>query len=75
MPELRIPEDLMFVNTVSDMTNDQLMEAWHKADLANNENELAIIEGAAVGKLGGDFRQQYAARYPDQTRYELLKRA
>jgi hypothetical protein len=57
------------------LSDDQFLAAWHESVLLDDKERLELIESNARQRFtAGDWRQPFAARYPDQTRYSLPER-
>lgn len=66
------PDDVFHFAKLQAMTDDDFLNAWHAAILANSEQKIAIAESVATHRFEiGNWQERYAARYPDQTYYKV----
>ena len=65
-------DDLTFAATQQGMSDEEFLQLWHEAVVANDEQRIALFESAATRRWGlATWHHFYAARFPGQTRYRL----
>ena len=62
-------EDLTFATTQRGMSDEEFLQLWHEAVVANDEQRIARFESAATRRWG--LAPRFAVRFPDATRYRL----
>jgi hypothetical protein len=65
-------DDLTFATTQQGMSDEEFLQLWHEAVVANDEQRIALFESAATRRWGlATWHHRFAVRFPDETRYRL----
>ena len=65
-------DDLTFATIQQGMSDEEFLQLWHEAVVANDEQRIALFESAAIRRWGlATWHHRFAVRFPDETRYRL----
>jgi hypothetical protein len=67
--------DLEFATKLPAMSDEELLQAWRAAVTTGVKRRITLAETAAIIRFGfAGWRQQYAARFSDQTYYQFPRK-
>ena len=67
--------DLEFATKLPALSNEELLQTWRAAVTAGVKQRITLAETAAIIRFGfAGWRQQYAARFSDQTYYQFPRK-
>ena len=65
-------DDLTFATAQQGMSDEEFVQLWHEAVVANDEQRIALFESAATRRWDlATWHHCFAVRFPDETRYRL----